>query len=409
MTRQHLEQALNQVQHLTLSPALMLSLKVLELPTLELASYLRNVIDANPIVELIVEDQGSRARSDPWPRHEGGWDDMKDIPDDPHEELYDDLRLQVACLAPPESAGRLAEFLIDHLDPDGYLRVPLTDLAQRRRCTVTELEQALEWVWRCEPAGVGARNLAECLWLQARRRWGADYRVTRLLRQGMPPSGAWTVPQVARTLKISMTEAIAVLGEIRSLEPRPYAAPGGRPAYVTPDVLAWRQDGGAVTVEIVRDHYPTLRYDPDYLRLRRQTRDPAVRQFLTQALRQAAWVEQALNQRARTLWTVSQMLVTVQHGYCFDQAPLTPLTVKRVAEATGFHESTVRRAVWGKILGCARGLVPLSTLFCEPVHDTAVSTDAVKTAIRALIEGESPDRPLSDADIAARLNASGLA
>ncbi|MCY0879593.1 MAG: RNA polymerase factor sigma-54 [Firmicutes bacterium] len=407
MTRQHLEPTLSQVQTLTLSAAMMLSLKVLELPTVDLAAYLHEVIDANPVVEVI------DAPEPPWAKRSGARyddeeDDLSQIPDERDTLLADDLKLQLACLGLPRRERDQVEFLIDNLDPDGYLRVPLVELAEHHRCSLHELEAALASLWSFEPAGVGARNLAECLWLQAQRRWGSEHRATRLLQRGMPPSGRWTLSWVAEALKISPAEAVAVLNDLKLLNPRPFTPQGGRAPYLVPDVLASRTKNGGLRVEVVRDHYPLLRYDPEYLRLRREMTDPAVRRFLAAAVRQAAWVERALSQRVRTLATVSQILVKAQEAYCFDGAPLVALTVKSVAAATGFHESTVRRAVWGKVLACPRGLISLAALFCEALPASESSIDAVRRVMEELIQQESPAEPLSDAQIACRLKDLGM-
>jgi RNA polymerase sigma-54 factor len=244
--------------------------------------------------------------------------------------------------------------------------------------------------------------------LQASRRWGDDHPVTRLVREHGDILPRLTVSAVAQALKISLDAAREVLAQLRRLRPRPYAGRGGRAVYLAPDVVTRRRSDGEVAVDVVRDRYPRLRYVSEYLTLRKTTEDRHVYQFLTQAVRQAQWIENALAQRTRTLAVVSRHLVQAQAGYCFDGRPLNTVTVKELAEATGFHESTVRRAVAGKVLSCPRGLLPLAELFCEPVNQSAVSTDVVKTAIRELVQAESPDAPLSDADIARELWARGM-
>jgi RNA polymerase sigma-54 factor len=408
LARQRLEQVPHQVQNLTLTADVLLSLKVLELSATELTAYLHKVVEGNPVVELVEPERGSAPMRIPW-RSDEDVDAVLEVPDDRSDEIYDDLKQQVAWLLPAGPERDRACFLIDNLDPDGYLRIPLSDLQKKGGCTVSDLQQALEIVWQCEPAGVGARDLTECLQLQAARRWGENHPVTRLLREQTDVLTHLTVPRIARALHISINEARDVLAQLKLLRPRPYVERGGRGVYMTPDIIATRGSDGEIMVEVLRDQYPGLRYVPEYLNLRKTTRDRRVYQFLTEALRQAQVVEQALARRTVTLGVVSRCLVQAQAGYCFDGRPLNPVMVKDVAQATGFHESTIRRTVAGKVLSCPRGLLPLAHLFCEPVNQMTVSTDAVKTAIRHLVQAESPDAPLSDMEISQRLQAMGMA
>ncbi|AEW05225.1 RNA polymerase, sigma 54 subunit, RpoN/SigL [Sulfobacillus acidophilus DSM 10332] len=412
---QKLEQQLTQSQALVLTPAMKIALKILELPVLELGSYLQELVLANPVVELAHSDvQAPEWRSGiPYHRGDGGEEDAStwDIPDPSGHDLYNEVAEQLFWSTPPGSLRQSALYLVGNLEPDGYLRIPLPELAETVGASIEEMQQALAVVQACDPAGVGARSLQECLLLQATRRYGLRHPVTELLQKHWDVLRHPSLSRISRTLKISPAEANSLLQAIRKLNPVPASGRIARtPAhYLYPDLIAQKDAHGTITLDWAQDAYPRLQYVTEYLQMTKTVRDSQARQFLSRAVTEARWIEQALRQRQKTVMTVTSYIVKRQAGYCFERDALEPLSIKDVAHVTALHESTVRRAISGKILQCPRGLIPISSLLCESLSVAeTTSIDMIKSLIRNLILEENPHTPLSDAEIAKRMTALGI-
>ena len=412
MPSNKLEQHLTQSQTLKLSPAMKISLRILELPALELGSYLEELLVANPVVELrhpdppVLSDSGwARTRSaDPEDDPRG------DIPG-PGQNLYDALAEQVRWNTAPGAIRQHALFIVGNLDPDGYLRVPLSTLKDALHTSLDALTKALRVVQECDPAGIGARSLQECLWLQAEHRYGREHPVTQLLEQRWDLLRHPSLSRLSRALKVSMEDACQLLHAVRRLHPTPgyTVSTGDRPAYLWPDLVAYQDHTGAVIVEVINEAQPRIQFVPEYLQLRTRAVDPRTTRFLSQALTQARWLDRALRRRYQTLLTVVSYMVTRQQDFCLRSGALQPLTIKEIARAAGIHESTVRRAISGKVLHCTRGLILVTALLCESIawSDTT-SIDMIKSLIRDAIVQENPTMPMSDARIAKLLAARGI-
>lgn len=387
---------------------MVLSLKVLQLPLAELTDFLEDQIRGNPVVEVTHPVSTSPPRSS----ERDGDDEATayDIPDRTADSLYSDLQAQIAWLTDDPYQKAMAEYLVGNLEPDGYLRVSLHELAKNSFWNEQELFQALRLVQQCEPPGVGARSVKECLSLQAVRAYGPHHLLNRLIVEHWSLLHNPSPARIARALNISESQAKELLNQLKTLSIKPFIPfESDEVLFVYPDVTAWRDDQGIVRLELNRENYPSLHFVPEYLKMKKTLHDHEVQGFLANAIRQARWLEQALRQRIKTLLAVISYMVQEQKAYCFDKKPLAPLSVKQVAHNTGLHESTVRRAIAQKMLQCPRGIIPVSRLLCESVSlSSRTSVDMIKSYIAAMIASEDADNPLSDADICQRLAQQGI-
>lgn len=412
MPRHRLEPQVIQSPELRLSPSMQVSLRVLELPSLDLAAYLEELLLGNPVVELTfpepsADNRGFLQGSSRTAHGEYATELAAPLEDT----LYAQLSEEIHLTHPPGHPRDDLLYLVGNLRPDGYLDTSLTELTKLRGCPIDHWEWALGKIQDMDPAGVGARSLQECLLLQAVRQFGREHLLTRMVSQNWDDLTHLSLGRLARRLKVSSDQVITLFTQLSTLNPVPGASLGNnQPVEILyPDLVAGRDLHGTVDVEPVREYLPRVRLIPEYLTMKQTSSDRTIRSFLTQSVTEVRCVERALKLRIETLVTVASHMASRQIGFLFEQLPLEPLTVREVAHATGLHESTVRRAIAGKMLQTPATVIPLKSLLCESLAESPhVSIDRAKRLIRALIGAESPYDPLSDSQIARRLQHQGL-
>jgi len=305
----------------------------------------------------------------------------------------------------------LAAQIIDAIDEAGYLEAPLADIAERMGVADGEAARVLAAIQRFDPTGVGARDLAECLALQAREADRYDPAMAALIAN-LPMLAKGQIGPLRRLCGVDEEDFADMVRELRAYDPKPGLRYGGeRVQAVVPDVLVRRVAGGW-TVELNSATQPRVLVDRRYgATLAAQAGGKTGRQWVADALAQANWLAKALDQRARTIVRVATELVAQQEGFFLHGVShLKPLTLARVADAIGLHESTVSRVTSNKYLHCERGLFELKWFFTSGVAGTdgeGVSAEAVKSAIARLIAEEGRNI-LSDDKLVDLLNAKGF-
>jgi RNA polymerase sigma-54 factor len=306
----------------------------------------------------------------------------------------------------------LAEIIVGQLDPNGYLTTPLADIARDTGASLPEVEQALVFVQDLDPAGVGARSLAECLALQAKAVDRYDPAMARLI-DNLDLLARGRMNDLKRICGVDDEDLADMVRELRDYDPKPgsrFASEGAE--QVTPDVFVRRVARG-FAVELNSAALPRLLVNRRYYQeLKSGPQDKRSRAWLSECLASANWLVRALDQRARTIVKVVSEIVKTQQGF-FDRGPeaLKPLTLRQVADAIEMHESTVSRVTSNKYLLCERGVFELKYFFGSGVGSTegdgeGASAQAVKTAIRDIIDREA--EVLSDDAIAALLKQRGF-
>jgi RNA polymerase sigma-54 factor len=308
----------------------------------------------------------------------------------------------------------IARHIIDQIDEAGYLPVGLLDLAARLGVPLGDVEVVLTAVQALDPTGVAARSLGECLALQAREADRYDPAMARLL-DNLDLLAAGKVNQLKRMCGVDDEDMDDMIRELRSYDPKPGLRFGGeRMQAVTPDIfIAERGKGWAIEINsaslprvlVNRSYYTELAADGH--------QDKASRAWLSDCLASANWLVKALDQRQRTIIKVATELVKQQEGFFrYGVSHLKPLTLRSVADAISMHESTVSRVTSNKYLSCARGLYELKYFFTSGIAAAdggdAVSAEAVKEAIRTLINAENPKAILSDDTLVELLDAKGF-
>ncbi|MCQ4278782.1 RNA polymerase factor sigma-54 [Pseudomonas stutzeri] len=323
-------------------------------------------------------------------------------------------------LAPMSDTDRLiAATLIDCINPQGYLDETLEEVLEsfdpELGIELDEVEVVLRRIQQFEPAGIGARDLRECLLLQLRQlpertEWLSE--AVRLVSDHLDILGARDYSLLMRRMKLKEDELRQIIDLIQSLNPRPGSQiEAGEPEYVVPDVIV-RKHNGRWLVELNQEAMPRLRVNAQYAGFVKRADSSADNTFMRNQLQEARWFIKSLLSRNETLMKVATQIVEHQRGFFEhgDEA-MKPLVLHDIAEAVGMHESTISRVTTQKFMHTPRGIYELKYFFSSHVS-TAEGGECSSTAIRAIIKklvaAENQKKPLSDSKIAGLLEAQGI-
>ena len=454
---------IRQTQALVMTPQLQQAIKLLALSNLELEAVIAEELSKNPLLESQGgEDEGGEpeAASASYDEDSGG-EESFEAPDDPgadelitgHDardetpmdfdwqekasetdsftdlggssggegEAFDFDRLEYAAASLAEHLidqlhgvsgpeGELARLLAEILDETGYLLVPVADIAASTGASPALVERALEIVQGLDPAGVGARNLAECLALQAKATDRYDPAMARLI-DNLDLLSKGRMADLKRICGVDDEDLADMIRELRAYDPKPgcqFVRDGAE--AVTPDVFV-RTAGSGFAVELNNATLPRLIVNRRYYQeLKSGPQDKGSKAWLGDCLQTANWLIKALDQRARTIVKVVSEIVKRQQGF-FERgvSAMKPMTLREIAEAIDMHESTVSRVTSNKYLLCDRGLYELKYFFGSGVASAegdGAAAEAVKAGIREIIDAER--EVLSDDAIAGMLKERGM-
>ncbi|MCL6637084.1 MAG: RNA polymerase factor sigma-54 [Alicyclobacillus sp.] len=402
-----------QQQRLVMTPQLRQTIDLLPCSVLELGTRVNELAADNPFLEceLAPLDQvWSSCVRYPVSRLEAAADSLARAV--ARSTLADDLSQQLRVSGAPAGHVDCALWLVGCLDKNGYLPMDIEVVGLAQGYSKDTLAAALSLLQSCEPRGVGARDLRECLLLQLDNVPPALQPLVRVLvdrHLADVAAGRWQ--ELARRLRVPLYQVQAAMAALRRLQPRPggvYTADG--PVYVVPD--AWvESQGGRWAVVLDERALPRLRLRTEYRALLGQVQDPAVRASLAQQWRDARGLLRSLAQRRHTLQRVMAALVEIQQAFFTEGWDgLRPLTLQDLAAQLGLHASTVSRVVRDKWLATPCGVIPLKDLFsvAVPAVQGTSAARVVKDALVRLVAQEDAARPWSDAQLAQRLLASGV-
>lgn len=331
------------------------------------------------------------------------------------EALSDYLIWQIRFFDLPEKDFKIAEYIIGNIDDRGYLQTSVEDIAQSLQTPPAKALEVLERIHQLEPPGVGARNLQEALVLQLKRQSPPDLLAIKIVQEHLPLLEKRDWAQIARVLNIDIEEVKKAAARIIRLEPRPGRSfYSEEPIAIVPDaVVTYDEETERFVIEITYEKTPSIRINPYYRRLIRDTKlDTKSREFLKNKLQDALNFMKAVKQRRSTLYEITSALVREQRPF-FEKgfAYLKPLRLKDIAQDIGIHESTVSRAIQGKYIQTPQGTVPYRSFFSsklETQSGEAESQKSIMEKIRFLIASESPQKPLSDQELVERLQKEGI-
>ncbi|GGY02620.1 RNA polymerase factor sigma-54 [Paludibacterium paludis] len=430
-------------QHLTLTPQLQQSIKLLQLSTPELQTEVERLLLENPLIERAddtAEDAGARtdADVDPAPAEpdtareegqdtQGDWgtgggrrddgddyDPLANVPVTPT--LREHLIAQLGEVAMPHQDSARVRLLIEELDEDGYLPADLPELVaqlpEELDIGVDEMAVALRLLQQFDPPGVAARNLAESLRLQLLRREDTPERrfALELVDGHLALLGNRDYTKLRKLAGGDDNLLRAARHLIATLNPRPAAGfSGAEIHYVVPDITV-RKRGGRWVAQLNQAAIPRLQVNPVYARMLAENRQNSSE--LTGRLQEARWFVKNIQQRFDTILKVSEAIVQRQQTFFEEgEVAMRPLILRDIAEEVGLHESTVSRVTTQKYLQCPRGVFELKYFFGSALETDSgeeCSATAIKAHIRRLIDTENPARPLSDNALSDELGRQGI-
>jgi len=425
-------------QTLTMTPQLQQAIRLLQLPVLDLSAQIQEALEENVMLEMedlpdvpktsaetTAEIETIRAQ-DSWQTNsigriqDGGWNGegrpISEFADQSGQTLREHLlwQLELEDFTPREAL--IGEALIDSINDDGYLVDELHEILEGidddTEIADDEIASTLEKVQKLDPAGIGARSLAECLVLQLQQldpeTPGLSLAI-RVTNGHLDLVASKEYAELRRTLRTSEEELDYALALVRSCNPKPGLAVSPVAAqYVIPDVFVRKVDS-RWQVEISASGIPRLTVNQQYAQLLRGSGDHAV---LRSQLQEARWLVRSLEIRHETLMKVATCIVAQQQDFLEhgDEA-MKPLVLKDVAESIGMHESTISRVTTNKYMHTPRGIFEFKYFFSShlsTVDGNEQSSTAVRAKIRKLIGAENPAKPLSDSKIATLLADEGI-
>ncbi|WP_066058801.1 RNA polymerase factor sigma-54 [Robertmurraya korlensis] len=317
--------------------------------------------------------------------------------------LYDHLYAQVVN----HSDVQLLRALLEYIDGNGYIGMSNESLATQLGILVEQVEALITIIQELEPAGVGARSLGECLYLQLIQMPKRNPLAEKLVSDHFEEFAEKKWKSLSKQLVVSLSDIQAAFDLIQTLNPRPGADfHEEAPLYVVPDVsVKW--DGQHFEISVFDDVLPKLTFQQDYYQQFAAVKDTSLNKYLQEKQQDYSWIARSLEQRKETITKVSLAIVQRQQEF-FEKGPLhlKPMTMREIAEEIDVHESTVSRAVREKYMQTPFGTLELKSFFTNMVSTTnseATSSNQVKDSIKRLIDGEDKAKPYSDQEILAIL------
>ena len=327
--------------------------------------------------------------------------------------LTEHLTWQLSVTICSDSVRDLVESIIGNLDENGYLMASTEELTQNGKFSQDDLDDALAVVQDFDPIGVGARDLRECLLLQLKAFDPQNTLAQQIVSEHLKQVQANQLKEVARALNRPIEVVKRALDVIRKLDPRPGLRYNKtEPRLVEPDVY-FRKVDGLWQVFLNEDDMPQLRLSPTYRRLlARDAADRDVRNYVKERFTAAIQLLKNIEQRKHTILRVCQSIIARQ-GEFLDHGPdaLKPMMIKEVAEEVGVHPSTVSRAVASKYAHTSQGVLELRSFFSEAVNGPeggGMSLLTLKRLVKKMIDEEDATRPLTDDQIAKKLEDAGI-
>ena len=446
MAALELRQQLKLSQQLIMTPQLQQAIKLLQLSRLELLETINQELEVNPLLEEIQEEATEAGQSEdtslaecapelPFEqvevsekmREDFDWESYLDeyntatpvlVETDPNREwpsydykltaadtLQDHLIWQLRLSNFADEEREIGSLIVGNLNKDGYLDATVDEIAEMAGTGAEEVEKVLARVQLLDPPGIAARDLKECLLIQAKNLELKDDLVVRIIEHYLHFLENKNYIALVKALKRSTDDVKAAVDIILSLDPRPGSAYAEESIeYISPDIYIIKVDEEFVIV-LNEDGMPKLRVSNFYKEA--LCEDTAItsdaKDYIQNKLRSAAWLIKSIHQRQRTLYKVAQSIVKLQSEF-FERGVsyLKPMVLRDVAEDVGMHESTISRVTASKYMHTPHGIFELKYFFNSSINSVmgeAVASESVKERIRQLIREEDSARPYSDQEI----------
>lgn len=406
--QQHLSQKQKQVQKLAMTQQLQQSIQILQYNTEDLLMYIETKSLENPLLDVKNDthysDYPTNISSQASFRNEEN-NYLNQIPDR-QVSLFEYLIDQVHLNYRDTYLRRLVLYLVEFIDLNGYLMLDLDEAVEKTGATPIQMLDALTLIQQLDPAGVGARNIQECLMLQTERDNEAPALAYIVLEEEFENLVNRKWQNIAKKFGLDLSEVQVIFDFIQTLTPSPgsvFESTTG--LYIRPD-LTLRIKATDFTIISNKKGMPTINFQQGYFERMQKVEDPEVQEYIKEKKLEFEWLEKAIAQRGDTILQVGTEIVKRQREFfVLPERPLKPMVLKEIAEALNIHESTVSRAVNGKYLETSFGIFELRSFFTSGVangNDSGeeISTSSIKKQLQELVANENKAKPFSDQKLA---------
>lgn len=414
--QQQLSQNQKQVQKLAMTQQLQQSIQILQYNTEDLLMYIEAKSLENPLLDIEIapphSDYSTSLTSYTSNRAEEN-NYLNQIPDR-QTSLFECLIDQIHLNYRDTHLRRLVLYLVEFIDLNGYLKLDLAEAVVQTKATPIQMLDALTLLQQLDPAGVGARNIQECLMLQTERDDEAPALAYIILEEEFENLVNRKWQSIAKKFVIDLADVQAIFDYIQTLSPAPgsiFEATTG--LYIRPD-LTLRIEESQFTVISNKKGMPTIRFQQSYFERMKKVEDQEVQKYINEKKLEYEWLAKTIAQRGDTILQVGTEIVQRQKDFfLLPERPLKPLILKEVADALNIHESTVSRAINGKYIETSFGVYELRSFFTSRLANAdasgeEVSTNSVKKQLQKLVALENKAKPFSDQKLADLLKEHGM-
>lgn len=444
MSAQGFHQVQKQTQNLVLAPQLRQSLKILQVPALDLRNVIVEELQNNPALEELPiegisleesedtnEDNGKDSSkeelefSDDFEvlnRMEADWPDLysqdggnySSETAERRQHLFDSLTSETSLQEhlirqaelsdDSEETMKAFEFLVGSLDDHGFLKIALPDIALMSELPLSAIQKAHKLLKSLDPPGIGSTNLQECLLTQLNLKGKKGGIPASIIKDHFELLLRRRIPEIARKISVSIEEIEYAVKEIASLDPSPgrrFSDDNNR--VVVPDVKI-EKDGDTWTVVMNNDYIPRLRLSSTYKNLIAQGKlSASEKMYIQDKVRSGKFLISSIEQRQQTIERITREILKFQNDF-FEKgvSHLRPLTMSQVADEVGVHETTVSRALANKYVDTTHGVFPFKYFFTSGYQadgGETISNTTIKERVAQIIHSENPTKPYSDQDI----------
>ncbi|SEN40644.1 RNA polymerase factor sigma-54 [Peptostreptococcus russellii] len=412
-----------QTQKLSISNRIVQSLKVLNMGRHELEEAVERESECNPLLEVNID------------KNEVDWekyflDERKTINfdrnnveyNDEHDfnfenltpsvySIYDSLYAQINIMDISKMKKKICKYLIDSLDKDGYLREDESTIVRKFGISKYFLEECIEILHGLEPAGIGARNLQECIILQLRHCGINNKKLEDMINCDINLIANLSIQQLATKYRLTKEEVVEFIEFIKSLEPKPADMSSEKATvYAYPDVYVEKVDGKSVA-KAYNEKKMQLGVNSYYKNLLLSTDDTETKKYIKEKLNSAQKLINDVSERSTTVVNIANSIIDAQRDYFDKDGDLKPLMMTELAEKLNCHVSTISRGVSDKYMLTEKGMYELKDFFTNAYENEdgdVVSSNSIKVKIKSIIDNENKKKPLSDKKIEDLLKEDGI-
>jgi RNA polymerase sigma-54 factor len=402
-----------------LTPQMRLAINLLQMPLVKLKELIKQQAEENPLLNI---ENLTPPREVNYNFSEEDWNYRESLITKALT-LSEHLLQQLQLFANSEDERKIGESVIGNINEDGYLEGSLEEISKSNNYELSKLGKVLNLIQTFDPAGVGARDLRECLLLQLKAKGKEDGLAYRIVDKYLPYLENKRYDYIAKKLsskdgaasseKISTEKIKEAIKEMASLEPKPGRSFNTEEAvYLIPDAILRKGEKDYEAIFNDRE-LPRITLNAKYKNMIKQEDAPEdAKAYLKERLQAARTLIDAVRRRNETIQKVIEEIVNTQKGALDnEEINFKPMTLEQIGKRIGKHKSTVSRAVVNKYIQTPSGIVELRSFFnsgVRQINGDLLSSRAIKSKIRALIENEEKERPLTDQEIVASLKKDGI-